>query len=102
MSILYSLLYTVIIGGIFIYLFKFVYDFFYGEKHEKQLRKINKYFRNETIKKINCLEHEPKKFTRYDVVTSTGTIKIKVKPGYKIVKIVPKKKKEKGKFFSKK
>lgn len=102
MPSLFSIFYAIIIGGIFIYLFKFVYDIFYGEKPEKQLRKINKYFNKETIKKINRIGHEPKKSTRYDVITESGTIKIKIKPGYKIVKIVAKKDKEKRKLFSKK
>lgn len=87
---LYSLLYTVIMGGIFVSLCMMTYDFLYGEKKEKQIRKIQRYFQKENIKKIDLIEHEPKKFTRYHVITDKGTQKIKVKPGYKIVKIVAK------------
>lgn len=91
MSFLYSLLYTVIIGGVFVYLFIFAYDFLYGEKKEKQERKIYKHFRKETIKKIDLLEHQPRKFTLYKVETNNGTKKVKLKPGYKVVNIVKKK-----------
>ncbi len=102
LSTLYSIVYSIAIGGLFVYLFIFVYDLFYGEKKEKQLKKIHKYFRNDTIKKIDLMEHEPKKFTRYNVVTENGLQKIKMKPGYKVVKIVAKKdsgKVEKRKLF---
>jgi hypothetical protein len=92
LSFVFSLIYTVIIGGVFVYLFIFAYDVLYGEKHEKQTRKIRNYFRKETIKKIDMLEHQPRKFTMYQVVTDKGTQKIKLKPGYKVVKIVKKKK----------
>jgi hypothetical protein len=91
MSFVYSLIYTVLIGGVFVYLFIFVYDLLFGEKHEKQTRKIHKYFRNDTIKKIDLLEHVPRKFTMYQVVTDKGTQKIKLKPGYKVVRMVNKK-----------
>ncbi|WML44470.1 hypothetical protein [Neobacillus sp. PS3-40] len=91
MSILYSLFYSLAIGCLFVYLFIYTYDFFYGEKHEKQLKKIYKYFRSETITKVDILEHDPKKFTIYQVVTDTGKKKIKIKPGYKIIKLVAKK-----------
>ncbi|MDR7001689.1 hypothetical protein [Neobacillus niacini] len=92
MSFLSSLLYTILIGGAFIYLFIFAYDFFYGEKQEKQIKKIHKHFRKDTIKKIDLLEHQPKKFTLYQVKTNTETKKVKVKPGYKVVNIVKRKK----------
>ncbi|WHY89380.1 hypothetical protein QNK12_16885 [Neobacillus cucumis] len=91
-SFLSSLLYTILIGGAFIYLFIFTYDFFYGEKRDKQMKKIHKHFRKETVKKIDLLEHQPKKFTMYQVKTNSETKKVKVKPGYKIVKMVKKKK----------
>lgn len=93
LSLLYSALYTLIIGALFIYLFIFAYDFFYGEKQEKQNKKIHKHFRKYSIEKITMLEHQPRKFTLYEVITNNGTQKIKMKPGYKIVKIVSKKKK---------
>jgi hypothetical protein len=100
---LYSILYTVVVGGIFVYFFIFVYDLLYGEKREKQIRKIHKYFRKENIKKIDLMDHEPKEFTSYHVVTDKGVQKIKIKPGYKIVKIVAKKQDsaatKKGKLF---
>jgi hypothetical protein len=88
LTTLYSIVTSIIIGCIFIYLFKFTYDLLYGEKKEKQIKKIHKYFRNETIKDIKLTEHEPRKFTRYTIVTSNGTQKIKMKPGYKVVKMV--------------
>ena len=95
LSILSSALYAIILGGLFIYIFIFLYDFFSGEKHEKQIKKIQKHFRKETIKKIDMLEHQPQKFTMYQVITNNGTTKIKVKPGYKVIKIVPKEKNKK-------
>jgi hypothetical protein len=91
-KVLVSLLYTIIVGGIFIYICIIAYDFLYGEKQEKQIRKIHKYYRKETIKKIEMLEHEPKKFTLYQVKTDKETKRIKLKPGYKVVKMVAKKK----------
>jgi flagellar biosynthesis component FlhA len=91
LSFLYSAFYTIIIGAVFIYLFIFAYDLFYGEKREKQSKKIHKYFKNETIQKIDMLEHQPRKFTMYQVTTNKGTKKIKLKPGYKVVKMVSKK-----------
>jgi flagellar biosynthesis component FlhA len=91
LSFLYSAFYTIIIGAVFIYLFIFAYDLFYGEKREKQSKKIHKYFKNETIQKIDMLEHQPRKFTMYQVTTNNGTKKIKLKPGYKVVKMVSKK-----------
>jgi hypothetical protein len=95
LSLLYSTLYTLIIGALFIYLFIFAYDFLYGEKHDKQMKKIHKHFRKETIKKIDRLEHQPRKFTMYQVTTNTGTKKIKLKPGYKMINIVSKEKNKK-------
>jgi len=94
MSVVYSLIYTVLVGGVFVYLFIFAYDLLFGEKHEKQTRKIHKYFRKEKITKINMLDHVPRKFTMYQVVTDKGTQKVKLKPGYKVVKIVNKKTKK--------
>lgn len=85
------MLYYAIIGAIFVYICIFVYDLLYGEKKEKQERKIHKHFRKETIKKIEILEHEPRKFTLYQVVTTNGTKKVKLKPGYKVVNIVKRK-----------
>lgn len=103
LSIFYSTIYSLLIGGLFVLLFIFAYDLLYGEKQKKQIRKIHKYFRNETVKKVDLMEHEPKKFTRYNVVTGNGIQKIKMKPGYKVVKIVSKKKddskKDKQKLF---
>jgi hypothetical protein len=93
LSTVYSLLYSLAIGGLFIYLFIFTYDLLYGEKHVKQIKKIHKYFRNESVSKIDMLEHQPKKFTIYQVTTQTEKKKIKIKPGYKVVKLVAKKNK---------
>ena len=39
---IYSILYTFIIGVPFIYLLLITYDLLYGEKREKQLKKIEK------------------------------------------------------------
>lgn len=91
MSFISSILYSLLIGGIFIILFIYVYDFFYGEKQAKQIRKIHNYYRKENIKKVEMLEHQPKKFTMYQVKTDKESKKVKIKPGYKVVKIVPKK-----------
>jgi hypothetical protein len=91
LSAIYSLLYTLAIGGLFVYLFILTYDLLYGEKHEKQIKKIHKYFRNESVSKIDMLEHQPKKFTIYQVTTESEKKKIKMKPGYKVVKLVAKK-----------
>lgn len=93
-QVLSSLLYSIIIGFVFVYICLFAYDFLYGEKKEKQIRKIHKYFRKETIKKIDMLEHLPKMYTLYQVKTDKETKKIKLKPGYKVVKMVTKKKKK--------
>ncbi|MEH7072687.1 hypothetical protein [Neobacillus drentensis] len=96
MSFLYSAFYTLIIGAVFIFLFILAYDLLYGEKPAKQTKKIHKYFRNESIKKIDVLESLPRKFTLYQVTTNHGVMKIKMKPGYKVIKIVSKDK-QKGK-----
>ncbi|NRD79590.1 hypothetical protein HPT25_19705 [Bacillus sp. BRMEA1] len=93
MDLLNSLIYTCIVGGILIYSSMIAYDFLYGEKPEKQLKKIHKYFRNETIKKVDILEHEPRKYTLYQIKTDAETKRIKLRPGYKVVKMVQKKKK---------
>lgn len=88
-----SIIYTVIVGGIFVYLSILAYDFFSGEKPEKQVKKIHKYFRKETIKKVELLEHVPKKYSLYQIKTDNETKRVKLKPGYKVVKMVKKKKK---------
>lgn len=95
LSFLYSTFYTLIIGAVFIFLLIIAYDFLYGEKHEKQTKKIHRYFRKESIKKIDRLEHQPRKFTMYQVTTNYGTKKIKMKPGYKVVNMVSKEKHKK-------
>jgi hypothetical protein len=94
LSLLSSALYTLIIGSLFIYLFIFAYDFLFGEKHEKQTKKIHKHFRKYSIEKITMLEHQPRKFTMYQVITNNGSKKIKMKPGYKVVNMVSKKTKK--------
>lgn len=91
MSLISSILYSLLIGGVFIFIFIYVYDFFYGEKQEKQIRKIHKYYLKENIKKVEMLEYQPKNFTLYQVKTDKEIKKVKIKPGYKVVKIVPKK-----------
>jgi hypothetical protein len=88
-----SLLYAIIVGGLFVYISIFVYDLLYGEKHDKQIKKIHKYFRKENIKKVEMLEHEPKKYTLYQIKTDKETKRVKLKPGYKVVKMVQKKNK---------
>jgi hypothetical protein len=93
LNTLATLIYTVMIGGIFVYLSIIAYDFLYGEKPEKQLKKIHKYFRNETIKNVEVLERQPRKFTLYQIKTDQETKRVKLKPGYKVVKMVQKKKK---------
>ncbi|MBV7506526.1 hypothetical protein KW850_14775 [Bacillus sp. sid0103] len=95
MSLLYSALYSLFVGAIFILLIIVAYDFLYGEKKEKQTKKIHKYFQKETIKKIDVLEHQPRKFTMYQVTTNNGVQKIKMKPGYKVIKMVSKEKRKK-------
>ncbi len=91
MSLITSLIYTAIVGALFIYLCIFAYDFLYGEKQEKQLKKIRNYYQKETIKKIEMLEHVARKYSIYQIRTDKETLKVKIKPGYKIVKLVPKK-----------
>jgi len=93
LSLLYSTLYTLFIGAVFIFIIIAAYDFLYGEKDEKQTKKIHKYFRNETVKKIDVLERQPRKFTMFQVTTNNGVQKIKMKPGYKVIKMVTKEKK---------
>lgn len=92
MSLISSILYSLLIGGVFIFVFIYLYDFLFGEKQEKQIRKIHNYYQKENIKKVEMLEHQPKKFTMYQVKTDKETKKVKIKPGYKVIKIVPKKK----------
>jgi predicted PurR-regulated permease PerM len=91
-SVVSSLLYTLIVGSLFVFIFIIFYDFFYGEKKEKQIRKIHKHFSKENIKKVELLDHQPKKFSLYQIKTDKETKRIKLKPGYKIVKLVAKKK----------
>ena len=90
LSFLYSAFSTLIIGAVFIFLIIIAYDLLYGEKPEKQMKKIHKYFRKESIKKIDVLERQPRKFTMYQITMNSGTKKIKMKPGYKVVNIVSK------------
>ncbi|MEH7113884.1 hypothetical protein V7124_16035 [Neobacillus niacini] len=92
MTYISSILYTIIVGGLFIFVFIFLYDWLFGEKREKQIRKIHKYFRNENVQKVEILEHLPKKYTLYQVKTGKETKRVKIKPGYKVIKMVQKKK----------
>ncbi|MBY0148002.1 hypothetical protein [Neobacillus niacini] len=92
MEVISSLIYTVIVGGLFIFIFMYLYDWLFGEKHEKQIRKIHKYYAKENIQKVEMLEHQPKKFTLYQVKSDRETKRVKIKPGYKVVKMVSKKK----------
>jgi len=85
----------IMIGAVFIFIFIYVYDLLYGEKPEKQIKKIHKHFSKETIKKIDKLEVEPRKYTLYQVTTENGQKKVKLKPGYKVVNIVAKKENKK-------
>lgn len=86
-----SILYSIIVGIPLIIAVIFAYDFLYGEKREKQIRKIEKRFAKQGVQKIDMLDHQPNKFTLFQVKTQSGTEKIKLKPGYKFVKIVKKK-----------
>ena len=92
MAYISSILYTIIVGGLFIFIFIYLYDWLFGEKQEKQIRKIHKYYRDENVQKVELLEHHSKKFTLYQVKTDKETKRVKLKPGYKVVKMVPKKK----------
>ncbi|WHX98254.1 hypothetical protein [Neobacillus sp. DY30] len=92
MESILSLLYTIIVGGIFVYIFIYLYDWLFGEKQEKQIRKIHNYYRKEGVQKVEMLEHQPKQFTLYQVKTTKETKRLKIKPGYKIIKVVPKQK----------
>ncbi|MEH7121195.1 hypothetical protein V7128_27895 [Neobacillus vireti] len=95
MAAITSIFTYIIIGAVFIFIFIYVYDLFYGEKPQKQIKKIHKHFRKETIKKIDKLEVEPRKYTLYQVTTENGPKKVKLKPGYKVVNIVAKKENKK-------
>jgi hypothetical protein len=86
-----SILYTLLVGIPLLVVVIFTYDLLYGEKREKQLRKIEKRFAKQGVVKIEVLDHQPKKFTLFQVKTNTGNEKIKMKPGYKFVKIIKKK-----------
>ncbi|SDN41715.1 hypothetical protein [Bacillus sp. OK048] len=92
MTYISSILSTIIVGGLFIFIFIYLYDWLFGEQQEKQIRKIHKYYRDENVQKVEMLEHQSKKFTLYQVKTDQGTKRVKLMPGYKIVKMVPKKK----------
>jgi hypothetical protein len=92
LTVISSFIYTLLIGGSFIFLFIYLYDFLFGEKSDKQIRKIHKHLRKENINKVELIEHQPKKFSIYQVKTDKETKKVKVKPGYKVINIVPKKK----------
>jgi phosphate/sulfate permease len=91
-EVISSLIYTVIVGGLFIFIFMYLYDWLFGEKQEKQIRKIHKYYAKENIQKVEMLEHQPKKFTLYQVKSDRETKRVKIKPGYKVVKMISKKK----------
>ncbi|OLS38551.1 hypothetical protein [Bacillus sp. MRMR6] len=91
MSLISSLIYTLLVGGLFIWIFKVIYDYFYGENQEKQIRKIHKAYKKESIEKVELLDHQPKKYSIYQIKTVNKTNRIKMKPGYKIVKLVKKK-----------
>ena len=80
-ELLSSLFYTIIVGGVFVFIFIYLYDLLFGEKQQKQIRKIQKYYRQENIKKIELLEHLPKNFTLYQVKTDKETKRVKIKPG---------------------
>lgn len=87
-----SILYTFLVGIPLILIFMYTYDLLFGEKRNKQLKKLEKRFAKQGVIKIDVLDYEPKKFTIFQVKTKAGTEKIKMKPGYKIVKLVKKKK----------
>jgi len=91
-EVISSLIYTIIVGGLFIFIFIYLYDWLFGEKQEKQIRKIYKHFAKENIQKVEMLEHQPKKYTLYQVKSDRETKRVKIKPGYKVVKMVSKKK----------
>jgi hypothetical protein len=90
LSFVSSFIYTLMVGGVFVILFIFIYDFLYGEKKEKQIRKIHKHFAKEKVKKVEFLEYQPKNFTLYQIKTEKETKRVKLKPGYKIVTLVQK------------
>jgi hypothetical protein len=87
-----SLIYTIIVGGLFIFIFIYLYDWLFGEKQEKQIRKIYKHYAKENVQKVEIIEHQPKIFTLYQVKTDKETKRVKIKPGYKVVKLVSKQK----------
>ncbi|NMD69172.1 hypothetical protein HHO41_02645 [Bacillus sp. DNRA2] len=89
---LISILYTFLVGIPLIIIFMYTNDLLFGEKRDKQLKKLEKRFAKQSVIKIEVLDHEPKKFTIFQVKTKAGTEKIKMKPGYKIIKLVKKKK----------
>ncbi|MEH7013176.1 hypothetical protein V7087_20590 [Neobacillus niacini] len=91
MEFISSLIYTILVGGIFVFILIYLYDWLFGEKHDKQIRKIHKYYQKENVQKVEMLEHQPKKFTLYQVKTDKETKRVKIKPGYKVIKMVKKK-----------
>ncbi len=68
----------------------YTYDLLFGEKRDKQLKKLEKRFAKQGVIKIDVLDYQPKQFTIFQVKTNSGTEKIKMKPGYRIVKLVKK------------
>lgn len=91
MDLISSLIYTILVGGIFVFILIYLYDWLFGEKQDKQIRKIHKYYHKEIVQKVEMLEHQPKKFTLYQVKTDKETKRVKIKPGYKVIKMVKKK-----------
>ncbi|MCM3691279.1 hypothetical protein [Neobacillus niacini] len=91
MELLSSFIYTITVGGVFVVIFIYLNDLLFGEKQQKQILKIQKYYRQENIIKIELLEQQPKKYTLYQVKTDKETMRVKIKPGYKVVKMVKKK-----------
>lgn len=87
-----SILYTFIVGIPLLFVVMYTYDLLYGEKRDKQLKKLKRRYAKQGVVKIDVLDHQPKNFTIFQIKTNVGTEKIKMKPGYKIVKLVKKEK----------
>ncbi|WP_147532764.1 hypothetical protein [Bacillus marasmi] len=85
-----SILYTIIVGIPLLIIVMYTYDLLFGEKRDKQLKKLEKRFAKQGVIKIDVLDYQPKQFTIFQVKTNSGTEKIKMKPGYRIVKLVKK------------
>ncbi|WP_174731622.1 hypothetical protein [Mesobacillus harenae] len=81
-----SFIYILIVGFLFIYVFKIIYDFLYGENHEKQKKKLHKYFKDEQIKSIEIIEHHPRNRTLFLIKTNKYSKQMTLKPGYRIEK----------------